>query len=128
MMTISATGVEPRALLTISGPPAVSCAVRVAAHHLGYPGAPLSVRHLQARMGARHLIGRRTESEDFPRRAAGALKGIACQHSSIARVAEGLGVSWNTANTAALAEGQRVLISSPTRFDGVNVIGIDEHV
>lgn len=57
-----------------------------------------------------------------------ALKGIVCQHLSMARVADGLGVSWNTANTAVLAEGQRVLISSPTRFDGVQVIGVDEHV
>ncbi len=57
-----------------------------------------------------------------------ALKGIVCQHLSMARVADGLGISWNTANTAVLAEGQRVLISSPTRFDGVQVIGVDEHV
>ena len=34
-------------------------------------------------------------------------------------VAEGLGVSWNTANVAALAEGKRVLIDDPTRFDDV---------
>ncbi len=57
-----------------------------------------------------------------------ALKGIVCQHLSMARVAEGLAVSWNTANHAVLAEGQRVLISSPSRFDGVTVIGVDEHV
>ena len=57
-----------------------------------------------------------------------ALKGIVCQHLSMARVADGLGISWNTANHAVLAEGQRVLISSPTRFDGVQVIGVDEHV
>lgn len=57
-----------------------------------------------------------------------ALKGIVCQHLSMARLADGLGVSWNTANTGVLAEGQRVLISSPTRFDGVQMIGVDEHV
>ena len=28
----------------------------------------------------------------------------------------------------ALAEGQRALIDDPTRFDGVAVIGVDEHV
>ncbi|WP_344814798.1 ISL3 family transposase, partial [Microlunatus aurantiacus] len=38
------------------------------------------------------------------------------------------GVSWNTANNAVLAEGQRLLIDDPTRFDGVQVIGVDEHV
>ncbi|SHN89064.1 Transposase, partial [Geodermatophilus obscurus] len=43
-------------------------------------------------------------------------------------VAEGLGVAWNTANDAVLAEGQRVLIDDPGRFDGVAVIGVDEHV
>ena len=50
------------------------------------------------------------------------------QHLTIARVADGLGVSWNTANNAVLAEGQRVLINDPHRFDGVAVIGVDEHV
>lgn len=37
-------------------------------------------------------------------------------------------MSWNTANTAVLAEGWRPLISDPGRFDGVPVVGIDEHV
>lgn len=57
-----------------------------------------------------------------------ALEGIVCQHLTVARVAEGLGVSWNTANSAVLAEGRRVLIDDPHRFDGVRVIGVDEHV
>ena len=33
-----------------------------------------------------------------------------------------------TANDAVLAEGQRVLINNPARFDGVKVLGVDEHV
>ena len=57
-----------------------------------------------------------------------ALEGIVCQHLTVARVAEGLGVSWNTANDAVLAEGKRALIDDPHRFDGVKVIGVDEHV
>ncbi len=57
-----------------------------------------------------------------------ALAGIVCQHLTVARVAEGLGVAWNTANDAVLAEGRRVLIADPHRFDGVRVIGVDEHV
>ncbi len=57
-----------------------------------------------------------------------ALVAIVCQHLTVARVAEALGVSWNCANTAVLAEGQRVLIADPTRFDGVRVLGVDEHV
>ena len=57
-----------------------------------------------------------------------ALEGIVCQHLTVARVAEGLGVAWNTANDAVLAEGKRVLINDPGRFDGVTAIGVDEHV
>jgi transposase len=57
-----------------------------------------------------------------------ALEGIVCQHLTVARVAEGLGVSWNTANSAVLAEGRRVLIEDPGRFNGVRAIGVDEHV
>jgi len=57
-----------------------------------------------------------------------ALEGIVCQHLSVARVAEGLGVSWNTANSAVLEEGRRVLIDDPRRLDGVTTIGVDEHV
>ena len=57
-----------------------------------------------------------------------ALEAIVCQHLSVARVAEGLTVSWNTANNAVLAEGVRVLITDPTRFEKVAVIGVDEHV
>ncbi|GAA4730386.1 hypothetical protein GCM10023350_12040 [Nocardioides endophyticus] len=37
-------------------------------------------------------------------------------------------VAWDTANNATLAEGKRVLVDDPARFDGVKVIGVDEHV
>ena len=57
-----------------------------------------------------------------------ALEGLVVGHLTIARIAEGLGVSWNTANDAVLAEGQRLLINDKSRFDGVSVIGVDEHV
>jgi transposase len=57
-----------------------------------------------------------------------ALEGLVIGHLSVARIAEGLAVSWNTANDAVLAEGRRVLIDDPHRFDGVAVIGVDEHV
>jgi transposase len=57
-----------------------------------------------------------------------ALEAIVVQHLSVARVAEGLGVAWNTANDAVLAEGKRLLVDDPGRFDGVRVIGVDEHV
>ena len=42
-----------------------------------------------------------------------ALEGLVVQHLTVARVADGLGVSWNTANNAVLAEGQRALIDDP---------------
>ena len=51
-----------------------------------------------------------------------------CQHLTVARVAEGLGVAWNTANDAVLAEGKRALIGDVTRLGGVTAIGVDEHV
>jgi transposase len=56
------------------------------------------------------------------------LEAIVVQHLTVAGVAEGLGVSWGTANDAVLAEGKRVLINDPARFDGVKVVGVDEHV
>jgi transposase len=56
-----------------------------------------------------------------------ALVGLVCQHLTVARVAECLGVSWGTANEAVLDEGRRLLIDDPGRFDHVAVIGVDEH-
>ena len=47
-----------------------------------------------------------------------ALEGIVVQHLSVARVAEGLGVAWDTANDAVMAEGKRVLIDEEHRFEG----------
>ena len=57
-----------------------------------------------------------------------ALEAIVIGHLTVSRVAEALAVSWNTANDAVLAEGKRVLIEDAHRFDGVKVIGVDEHV
>ena len=48
--------------------------------------------------------------------------------TAISKIAEQLNVAWNTANTAILDEGKRHLIDDPTRFDGVRVLGVDEHV
>jgi transposase len=57
-----------------------------------------------------------------------ALEALVVGHLTVARIAEALAVSWNTANAAVLAEGRRVLIADPHRFDGVTTIGVDEHV
>jgi len=35
------------------------------------------------------------------------LQGIVCQHLTVARVAEGLGVAWNTSNGAVLVSRER---------------------
>jgi transposase len=84
--------------------------------------------------GCRHVWRQDNSAAAEPRAALSrrglrwALEAVVCQHLSVARVAEGLAVSWNTANNAVLAEGQRVLIADPARFDGVRVIGVDEHV
>ena len=57
-----------------------------------------------------------------------ALEALVVGHLSISRIAAALGVAWDTANDAVLAEGRRVLIEDPQRFDGVAVLGVDEHV
>ena len=57
-----------------------------------------------------------------------ALTGVVVHHLTVARVAQALGVSWNTASTTILGEGQRILIDDPDRFEAVRVIGVDEHV
>ena len=57
-----------------------------------------------------------------------AVEGLVVAHLSMTRIAEALGVAWSTANKAVLDEGRRVLISDETRFDGVRVLGVDEHV
>lgn len=56
-----------------------------------------------------------------------ALVALVVQHLTVARVAEALAVACDTANDAVLAEGGRVLIADPARFEGVAVIGVDEH-
>jgi hypothetical protein len=57
-----------------------------------------------------------------------ALEGIVVGHLTVARIVEGLGVAWNTANDAVLAEGKRVLIDDHARFDGVTALGVARRV
>ena len=56
-----------------------------------------------------------------------ALKSVVIDRMSIARVAASLAASWHTVNDAVLAAGRALLIEDPHRFDGVKVIGVDEH-
>jgi len=93
----------------------------------------VSVRRYRC-IGCGHVWRQDTTAAAEPRsklsrRALGwALEGLVVAHRSVARIAEALAVSWNTANSAVLAEGRRLLIQDPTRFDTVRVIGVDEHV
>ena len=45
---------------------------------------------------------------------------------SVSRVAAALGISWHTANNAILASAQATLLDDPHRFDGVEVLGVDD--
>lgn len=56
------------------------------------------------------------------------LRALALECMSVCRVAAALGVSWHTANNAILASAQATLLDDPHRFDGVEVLGVDEHV
>ena len=56
-----------------------------------------------------------------------ALKSVVIDRLSIARIAASLASSWHTVNDAVLEAGRKLLINDPARFDGVQVIGVDEH-
>jgi transposase len=56
-----------------------------------------------------------------------AVKSVVVDRLTVARVASNLGVDWHTANKAVLDAGRELLIGDPSRFDGVEVIGVDEH-
>ena len=62
----------------------------------------------------------------------GALRwGLVCliaDYMSVNQIAARLAVAWHTANEAILAYGEELLLADSTRFEGVRVIGVDEHV
>jgi len=53
-----------------------------------------------------------------------ALTALVCQHLTVARIAEALEVSLNTANDAVLAEGRRVLIGDLLRPHSTVGVGV----
>ena len=72
--------------------------------------------------GARTPAARPSRGPRLSRRGlAWALEAIVCQHLSIARVAQGLGVAWNTANDADTSAVQR--IAQAARFNPPKQIG-----
>ena len=117
------------------GAPRDTVTRRLAHAPFGWRPTVLVIRHRRYRCpSCRHVWREDLSKAVAPRQKisrtglAWALNGLVCQHLSVSRIAESLGVTWNTANDAVLAEGQRVLISDSSRFDGVKVLGVDEHV
>ena len=116
------------------GAPRDSVVRRLAHDPMGWRSTLLLVIVRRFRCGGCGLVWRQDTSRMAEPRARlsrsavrWALQAIVCQHLTVARIAEALAVAWDTANDAVLAEGRRVLISDPARFDGVRVIGVDEH-
>ena len=56
------------------------------------------------------------------------LRALALECMSVSRVAAALGISWHTANNAILTQAEQAITGNPHRFDGVEVLGVDEHV
>ena len=56
------------------------------------------------------------------------LRALSLESMSVSRVAQALGISWHTANTAILTRAEQILNEAPDRFEGVEVLGVDEHV
>ena len=117
------------------GAPRDTVTRRLAHEPLGWRPTVLEVTVRRYRCtGCAHVWRQDTSAAAEPRSKlsrgalAWALRGLVVAHLSVARIAEGLAVSWHTANDAVLAEGHRVLIDDPHRFDAVAVIGVDEHV
>ena len=117
------------------GKPRDSVVRRLAHEPLGWRPTTLLVTVRRYRcVGCGHVWRQDTSKAAAPRAKLSrrglrwAIEGLVVAHLSMARVADGLGVAWNTANDAVLAEGQGLLIADPARFDGVRVVGVDEHV
>ena len=108
---------------------------RVAHEPFGHRPTTLLIRVRRYRCSGCARVWRQDTSAAAPARAKisrgglrWGLEGLVVDHLSVARVAAGLGVAWSTANDAILAEGKRMLIDDPHRFDSVSTIGVDEHV
>ena len=54
------------------------------------------------------------------------LRALALECMSVSRVAAALGISWHTANTAILTRAEQTITGNPDRFDGVEVLGVDD--
>ena len=55
------------------------------------------------------------------------LRRLMLDRTTVAAVARELGLSWDTVNTIAVAATKTIVAADPTRFEGVRVVGVDEH-
>lgn len=103
-------------------------AVGVAPNDAAGEGPLLRMHRVRSGVAPRHDQGCLGGVKVSHRGLGWALSGIVVRHLTVARMAEGLGMGWNTANDAMLAQGKCVLIDEPDRFDAVTAVGVDEHV
>ena len=54
------------------------------------------------------------------------LRALALERMSVCRVAAALGISWHTANNAFPAQVEQAITGNPHRFDGVEVLWVDD--
>ena len=54
------------------------------------------------------------------------LRALSLESMSVSRVAQALGISWHTANTAILTRAEQILNEAPDRLEGVEVLGVDD--
>lgn len=80
----------------------------MASHDPAGHGAPLPVCRVRARVASGHQQGCGAAGEAIPPRPALGVGRHRVSAPDRGRVAERLGVSWNTTNAAVLAEGRRV--------------------
>ena len=54
------------------------------------------------------------------------LRALALEAMSVSRVPAALGISWHTANNAVPTRAEQTITGNPHRFDGVEVLGVDD--
>ena len=54
------------------------------------------------------------------------LRALGLERMSVSRVAAAMGISWHTANNAILTRAEQTITGNPDRFDGVEVLGVDD--
>lgn len=105
-----------------------ACPVGLAPHDASGPAAQVSLPRVWLLLAARSGVGCGAARQDDSAAVCWGLEALVVDRLSISRIAAALGVAWDTANTAILDAGQQLLIEHPGRLDGVEVLGVDEHI